>query len=69
MNWLWIILVVAAIAGIIAYIGEKDKNEKGQAALGGAIAGGMGCGYLIMQVLIGLAAIWLLFKIGGWLFG
>lgn len=69
MNWFWIIIIVAGIAGVIAYIGEQDKKEKGQAALGGAIAGGVGCGYLILQVLFGLAALWLLIKLGGWLFG
>lgn len=67
MNWLWVILIVASIAGVIAYVGEKDKKEKGQAALGGAIAGGMGCGYLILQVLFGLVVLWLLIKLGGWL--
>lgn len=30
MNWLWIILVVATIAGVIAYFGEHDEKEKGQ---------------------------------------
>lgn len=69
MNWLWIILVVAGITAVLAYFGEQDKGEKGKAAVSGAIAGGMGCGYLILQVLIGLLGIWLLFKLGGWLFG
>lgn len=69
MNWLWVILIVAGIAGAIAYFGEHDEKEKGKAAVGGAIAGGFGCGYLILQILLGLFALWLLFKLGGWLFG
>lgn len=39
MNWLWVIIIVAVIAGVIAYIGEQDEKEKGEAAIGGAIAG------------------------------
>jgi hypothetical protein len=69
MNWLWVILIVAGIAGVIAYVGEQDKKEKRQAAVGGAIAGGIGCGYLILQVLFGVFALWFLFKLAEWLFG
>lgn len=69
MNWFWVILIVAGISGVVAYVGEQDKKEKGKAAVGGAIAGGFGCGYLILQILLGLFVIWLLFKMIGWLFG
>lgn len=69
MNWVWIILIVAGIAGVIAYVGEQDKKEKGKAAVGGAIAGGFGCGYLILQVFLGVFVIWLFFKLAGLLFG
>ena len=69
MNWIWVILIAAAITGAIAYFSEQNKDEKGQAAVSGAFVGGMGCGYLILQILFGLFTFWLLFKLGAWLFG
>lgn len=69
MNWLWVILIVAGIAAVLAYIGEQNEDEKGQAAVSGAFVGGMGCGYLILQILFGLFVFWVLFKLGAWLFG
>ncbi len=69
MNWLWVILIAAGITGVIAYFSEQNDDEKGQAAVSGAFVGGMGCGYLILQILFGLFVFWLLFKLGAWLFG
>ncbi|HPT72804.1 MAG TPA: hypothetical protein PLE74_11060 [Candidatus Cloacimonadota bacterium] len=66
MTWLWVILIVALIGGLIGYF-SSDKN-KGENALGGAVAGGMGCGYIILQIFLALVGIWLLIKLGSWLF-
>jgi hypothetical protein len=68
MNWLWVIIVVAVIGAVLAYMGEKNKDEKANAAVSGAITGGLGCGYLILQILLGLAGLWILIEIGRWLF-
>jgi len=67
MTWLWIILGVAAIGGIIGYF-ASNKDEKGEGCLGGMIAGGVGAGYIILQIFLALLGLFLLFKIGSCLF-
>lgn len=68
MNWLITIIVVAIIAGIIGALSSKD-GEKGEGFFSGALAGGMGCGYVIFQILLFVGGLILLFKIFGFLFG
>jgi len=68
MKWILVIIVAGVICGIIGYFVSDDK-EKGEGALGGCLAGSMGCGYTIFQILIALLGISLLIKIGSWLFG
>ncbi len=65
MTWLWIILVVAAIGGIIGYL-SSGKTED---AVAGAVGAGMGCGYIILQIFLALLGIYVLFLLGSWLFG
>ncbi len=65
MTWLWIILVVAAIGGIIGYL-SSGKTED---AVAGAVGAGVGCGYIILQIFLALLGIYVLFLIGSWLFG
>jgi len=43
-------------------------GSKGDAAQAGAGAA-MGCGYVILQIFFALLGLFLLFKIGAWLFG
>ena len=65
-TWLIIILVVAVIGGIIGYLCSDDDEDKGKSALTGAATGAIGCGYVILQIVLtvlGLSfAIWL-FKV------
>ena len=65
MTWLVVILVVAAIGGIIGFL----NTGKSEDAVAGAVGAGMGCGYIILQIFLAIAGIALLFAIGGWLFG
>jgi len=65
MTWLWVILIVAAIGGIIGYVSSGGKKED---AVQGAVGAGMGCGYIILQIFLTLLGLFLLFKIGSWLF-
>jgi len=65
MTWLWVILVVAAIGGIIGYLGSGKKED----AVAGAVGAGMGCGYIILQIFLALLGLYVLFLIGSWLFG
>lgn len=59
--WFWIIIVIAAVGAIIGYC--SSEKDKGSGALGGALAGGLGCGYVIFQIFIWgvgvLVLIWL----------
>jgi hypothetical protein len=65
MTWLWVILIVAAIGGIIGYL----SSGKGEDAAVGALGAGMGCAYIIFQIFLALLGLFILFKIGSWLFG
>ena len=42
MTWLWVILIVAAIGGIIGYL----SSGKSEDAAAGAVGAGMGCAYI-----------------------
>ena len=64
MTWLWVILVVAAIGGIIGYLSSGKKED----AAAGAAKAGLGCAYIIFQIFLALLGIFILFKIGSWLF-
>lgn len=65
MTWLWVILVVAAIGGIIGYL----RSGKREDAISGALNAGAGCGYIIFQIFLAILGLFILFKIGIWLFG
>ncbi len=65
MNWLWVILIVAAIGGIISYL-SSGKAEDGVA---GAAASGVGCAIVIFQFFLAIAGFLIFLKIAAWLFG
>lgn len=66
--WIWLIIIAAIIGGIIGILGSKD-GKRGEAAVSGAVTGGMGCAYLLFQLFcwgIGvLLLIWLFSVIFG----
>ncbi len=64
MTWVWVILIVAIIGGIIGYMGSGKTED---AAVGAATAG-FGCAYIIFQIFLALLGFYILFKIGNWLF-
>lgn len=59
--WLVILIVVVIIGSIIGAISSKD-GEKGAGCLGGALTSGLGCGYVLLQILFGELQSW-------WLYG
>ncbi|WP_200974457.1 hypothetical protein [Echinicola sp. 20G] len=67
MNWLWVILAMAAIGGIIGFLSSNEN--RGESAAQGAVMGSVGCGYIIFQIMFALIGLWLLITIGSWLFG
>ena len=64
MTWLWIILIVAAIGGLIGFLGSGKSED----AVAGAAGAGIGCGYLMLQIFLTVLGFWLLFKIATFLF-
>lgn len=50
-TWLIIILVVAAIGGIIGFIGSEDGSRKEGAATG-AVYGAIGCGHVLLKLFL-----------------
>ena len=60
--WLTILIIAIIIGAAIGFFGSND-GERGAGALGGAIAGGLGCGHVLFQIfifgIIILAFIWL----------
>jgi len=65
MTWLWVILIVAAIGGIISFLSSGKKED----ALAGAVTSGIGCAYLILQIFLAFVGLFIFFKIAEWLFG
>ena len=66
MNWLVVIIVVAVIGAIIGYFNSGGDKED---AFGAGCASGLGCRYIIFQIALAILGLWILFAIGGWLFG
>ena len=66
--WIWILIIVIALGGILGYLGS-DSNEKGKGAVSGAIAGGIGCGYVIFSIFMFGVGIMILVWIFSFLFG
>lgn len=62
--WLTVLVIAIIIGAAIGFFGSED-GERGAGALGGAVSGGMGCGYILLQIF--LAGLGILFII--WLFG
>lgn len=65
MNWIWTILIVALIGGVISYLATGNKED----AAAGATAAGIGCAYIIFMVFIVVIGLLILFKVAEWLFG
>jgi hypothetical protein len=64
MNWILAIIVCAIIGAIIGFIGSGKK----EGAFGGAVMGGVGCGYLIVQITIVAIGFLIIIKVFSWLF-
>ena len=68
MTWLWVIIIVAVISGIIGYFSSESGENKGANAFGSALVGGVGCGFIILQIFLALLGLYVFFLIGSWLF-
>lgn len=54
--------------GAIGYFSSKD-GERGENAAAGAVAGAMGCGYIILRIFLWGLGLFLLIELFVWLFG
>lgn len=68
MTWLVVIVVVAIIGAIIGAM-SSENGKKGEGAMSGCLGAGGGCAYIIFQIFLALVGLWILIKIGSWLFG
>ncbi|MBQ9884047.1 MAG: hypothetical protein IJM43_06285 [Bacteroidaceae bacterium] len=60
--WFTLLIIAIIIGAIVGFFSSKD-GERGEGAIGGAVAGGMGCGYILIRIfifgIIILGALWL----------
>jgi uncharacterized membrane protein len=69
MNWLWVILVVAVIGGIISYISSNDNSNRVKDALEGGVTAGAGCGIVLLYLFLSVVGLLIMLALFGWLFG
>lgn len=67
-TWIIIILVVAAIGGIIGFIGSEDGSRK-EGAVAGAAYGAIGCGQVLLHLFLWGLGILVVLKLFGAIFG
>jgi len=65
MSWLLVLIVISAIGGVFGYvyIGKTDDP------ISGAIEAGIKCGYIMLQIFLGMMGIAFVMIVGNWLFG
>lgn len=60
--WLTVLIIAIVIGAAIGFFSSKD-GERGSGAVGGAIAGGVGCAQILFQIFLAgigiLLVIWL----------
>ena len=67
-TWLIIILVVAAIGGVIGFL-SSDDGSGGEGAAPGAIMGAVGCGHVLFELFLWGLGIALVIWLFGAIFG
>lgn len=48
--WIWVIIIAIIIGAIWGALTSKD-GEKSEGAFAGTVTGGMGCGYVLIQII------------------
>ena len=66
--WLTILIIAIIIGGAFGFLTSKD-GERGEGAFSGALAGGMGCGYILFQIFIAGVVLFIIISLFGLLFG
>lgn len=63
MTWYFVILVLSLIGILIGYLNSKQENDTASSAL----ARGVGCGYVGLQIFLALAGLAFLLVMARWL--
>jgi len=67
MNWLYIIAAII-LPGIVIYFMMRASGEDPEEATSAGVTISMGCFVIVLQLLASVAAVWILWSIGKWLF-
>ncbi len=68
MGWLVVLIIAIVIGAIWGFLSSKD-GERGEGALGGGFAAGVGCGYILFQIFLWGIGLLILIWLFGALFG
>lgn len=60
--WLTILIIAIVVGGMLGFA-FSDEGDRSSGAINGALAGGMGCGYILLRIFIAGIAIFLLIKL------
>ena len=65
MIWLIVLIVISTIGGVFGYVYSATTDDP----ISGAIDAGIKCGYIMLQIFLGMVGIALVMVVGNWLFG
>ena len=65
---MWTIIGIILFLGLATYIGMLLSGEDKEEATAAGVTVGLGCFYVLFQILASAAVIWVLWLIGKWLF-
>lgn len=67
MTWFWVIVGAVIVGGIFGFLTSTNEKRR-EGAVSGALASGVGCASIIFQIAMAFFGLFILFKLGSWLF-
>jgi len=65
---MWIIIGIILFLGLATYIGMLLSGEDSEDATAAGLALGGGCLWIVAQIALSAAIVWILWSIGKWMF-
>lgn len=65
MIWLLVLIVISTIGGVFGYVYSGTTDDP----VSGAIDAGIKCGYIMLQIFLGMVGIAFVMVVGNWLIG
>jgi len=65
MIWLLVLIVISTIGGVFGYVYSGTTDDP----ISGVIDAGIKCGYIMLQIFLGMVEIAFVMVVGNWLFG